>query len=452
MRAVPDLSARRLTFGLCAFFVVAALAVNAVMGRLVPAPNDQTTLNHTWDTLTGRGGDDSWGAMSVALDHIRAKPDVPLYSDIFFTQQYRFQYPPSSLFVLSAMLVAGRDRVRLNDVHEGSWPTVNDVAGWIALVITAAAVAGLAERRLRPRLVGDTAILQVVRLLLAAAFTLSFYPIVKAYSLGQIQVLINALMAVGLLAWSAGWRASSGLMIGAATLIKPHYGILLLWGAVRREWGFVAANAAVIALGLGAAVAVYGFANHVDYLRVLSFLSQHGEAYYPNQSVNGVLNRIASLWSPDLYVTMDLPAGKFPPFNALIYGATLLSSLALLGMGLYFASRQIHADPGVALAVMLLCTTMAAPVAWEHHYGVTLPMFAIVLASSHRSARRWYALMASFFLVATFLPATNLLAQSWLNILQSTLLAGALILLWLLWTDTNGRAEPSSNVASLSHA
>jgi hypothetical protein len=79
-------------------------------------------------------------------------------------------------------------------------------------------------------------------------------------------------------------------------------------------------------------------------------------------------------------------------------------------------------------------------------------MFAIVLTSSLCTARRCWVLMASFFLVATFMPMTNLLAQTWLNILQSTLLAGALLLLWLLWTDANGRAEPARYVASMSHA
>lgn len=448
---VAGLSARRLTIVLAAFFAVAVLAFNGAMTAFAPAPYNQTTLDNTWDTLRGQSGDDSWGAMIVGLEHVRTKPDVPMYSDIFFNRQYRFQYPPSSLFVLSAMLTAGPDYVRLNDVHEGKWPTVNDVAGWIAILLTAASVAALAEQRLRPRLVGDTTTLRVVRYGLTAAFTLTFYPIVKAYSLGQIQVLINALLAIGLLAWANGWRASSGALLGAATLIKPHYGILLVWGAVVRDWRFIISDGVIIGIGLVAAVAVFGFANHIDYLRVLSFLSQHGEAYFPNQSVNGLLNRLASLWSPDLYVTMDLPAGKFPPFNPFIYGATLFTSLALLVMGLLFANRR-RSDTTLALALMLLCTTMAAPVAWEHHYGVTLPIFALALASCMVDPRRAWLLMLSYFLVATFLPITNVFAQSWLNILQSSLFFGALVLLWLLWTERERDASSSLGAANLSQA
>jgi len=149
---------------------------------------------------------------------------------------------------------------------------------------------------------------------------------------------------------------------------------------------------------------------------------------------------------------MDLPAGKFPPFNAVIYGATLATSLGLLALGLFFAHSRGRSDSTLALALMLLCTTMAAPVAWEHHYGVTLPIFALVLASSLADARRACCLMTSYFLVATFLPVTNLLAQTWLNILQSTLLVGALLLLWLLWSDARSDAESSRGAAKLPHA
>ena len=48
--------------------------------------------------------------------------------------------------------------------------------------------------------------LRVLRALVVVGLTLTFYPIVKAFTLGQIQVWINALFALGLLAWAAGWK------------------------------------------------------------------------------------------------------------------------------------------------------------------------------------------------------------------------------------------------------
>src|SRR5262249_56311478 len=141
-----------------------------------------------------------------------------------------------------------------------------------------------------------------------------FYPVAKAFTLGQIQVWMNALFALGMLAWASRRKFLSGVLIGLIALIKPHYGLLLVWAALRRETRFAAACALTIAAGMAASVAVYGLANHLDYLRVLSFLSQHGETYYPNQSVNGILNRFMSISSPEAFVSLDLPPRHFPPF------------------------------------------------------------------------------------------------------------------------------------------
>ena len=84
---------------------------------------------------------------------------------------------------------------------------------------------------------------------------------------------------------------------------------------------------------------------------------------------------------------------------------------------------------------------MASPIAWEHHYGITLPMYAILLASSLRDRTRLVLLGVSYVLVSTFVQVTNLLAGGPLNILQSTLFVGALVLLVLLSTD---KADGSS--------
>ena len=40
-------------------------------------------------------------------------------------EQFRFQYPPSALFTLSAMQWLRPTRLQINDVIPGSWPTIN---------------------------------------------------------------------------------------------------------------------------------------------------------------------------------------------------------------------------------------------------------------------------------------------------------------------------------------
>jgi len=43
---------------------------------------------------------DSWEPMIIALEHLHKSPEEPVYSKVFFDENKKFQYPPSSLLVL----------------------------------------------------------------------------------------------------------------------------------------------------------------------------------------------------------------------------------------------------------------------------------------------------------------------------------------------------------------
>jgi hypothetical protein len=88
---------------------------------------------------------------------------------------------------------------------------------------------------------------------------------------------------------------------------------------------------------------------------------------------------------------------------------------------------------------MALSITMASPIAWEHHYGIVLPIFAVMLARTLGNRARLCWLIASYMLISNFIPATNLLAPTVVNIVQSYLLAGAVILLVLLYRSRDGQ-------------
>lgn len=432
-------TSKALTFGLLLFLVGNAFVLSGIIWLASPEPYKETVLKHSAEVLRGVGGDDSWGAMQVGLDHARERPSELLYTKVFFTEQFRFQYPPSALFALAALHALAPDRVQTNDVYEGPWPAINTIVGWAFILVTMASVAMLLEDRLghaRPDV--DWQRWRWPRAAVVIVLVLTFYPVVKAFTLGQIQVWINGLFALGLLAWLKGRKGASGVLIGIVSLIKPHYGLVLIWAVLRKEFRFAAASGITIAIGLVASAAVYGLANHVDYVHVVSFLSQRGEAYFPNQSVNGLLNRLMSIRDPQLYVTLDLPAGKFPPFTPWIYGATLVSSAVLLISALLPRRTSGDSDRTIDFSIMALTCTMASPIAWEHHYGITLPIYAVLLAScvGDRSRLAWLAL--SYVLVSTYLPVTNALAASSLNILQSALFAGAVVLLLLLYRSRRG--------------
>jgi alpha-1,2-mannosyltransferase len=163
---------------------------------------------------------------------------------------------------------------------------------------------------------------------------------------------------------------------------------------------------------------------------VISHMAERGEAYYPNQSINGLLNRLMSIGDPELYNNLVFDISNFPPFTPWVYGATAVSSAAILFVAI--ARRSKGEDRVLDYCQMAVSLTIASPIAWEHHYGILLPVFAILLTSAIADCRRMFWLMASYVLVSTFIPATNLLAPTLWNVMQSYLLAGAFILLALL--------------------
>lgn len=430
----PDAAsaARIFTLRLGLFLLANIVVVSSLGWWLSPGGFQDTVLQHGWDMLRGVGGDDSWGPMAAALEYLRAPGEKPLYAAIFFEQNIKFQYPPSALFGLEAMLAFGEDRVRTYDeMAFPGGPPINDIAGWGFILLAALSSFALLEAGLRRA--GAAAGFDgwaAARLALTLGAAITFYPLVKSFTLGQIQLWINGLFALALLLFVSERRAASGALLGLICLMKPHYGLFALWALLNREWRFMLACGLVGAAGLFFSIWAYGWANHLDYLRVLSFMSERGESYFANQSINGLLNRLASLSAPELYNNASFDAYRFPPYSAWVYWGTLLSSLVILLTGLL--RRPAAADRGLAFAIVAVSLTLASPIAWEHHYGVLLPIFAFLAGSLVGDSRKLLVVAACYVFVSNYIPAFNLLAETPFNFLQSYMLAGGLVLLLVM--------------------
>ncbi len=403
-----------------------------------------------WNSLAraalARGSLDSWGPMRLALNRLRSHPDENLYTGVLEGNK-KFQYPPSSL--LGFVAVKNIERLLLLSDDLDSDRLVVKAVGWIFVALTAWFVGRIllsgmkAARRQRQEEEGqwDHPVLWAT----VAVATLTFYPLIRAHSLGQIQVWINAMFAALVWFWMNGRKTRAGVLTGLICLIKPHYGLLLLWGALRREGRFLASGAATLALGLAVSFWTFGVRNHLDYLSFLSFISRRGEAYYPNQSVNGLLNRIWSIRSPELYNNLNFLHDSFPPFNPAVYYPTVISSAVLILAALFLVRHRSVRGTTVDLVIMALSITIASPIAWEHHYGKLLPIYAglapaLLWDSEHRWALAWLGI--SYLLTSNYLEFVNALASTPFNFVQSYLLAGALLVLFLLYR-VQGRRGPT---------
>ncbi len=391
-------------------------------------------------------GWDSWAGMLIARDYLDTPGAGRLYEDVFFRQGERlhdlrergagrlyprvffdeglkFQYPPTTLLAVDlarALLPRYHPKHVLNAI---SLAAVLLTAVVVALILRDGMAAG------RPP-GGGTALLLGGAALLAA---LTFYPVIRAAAMGQIQAWLNALAAVLLWLVARDRPGPAGVAAGLLAVVKPHYAVLLLWGLLRRQWRFALAGLAAVAAVLAVSIPRYGLANHLDYLAVLAHVGRHGEGYFLNQSVNGLLHRALD--------TGDALAWDYralAPFHPAVFAGTTAASVLLLACALWPPRAPLgRAARPIDLAIALLATTMASPVAWEHHYGVLLPVLALawpVLARWPVAGWPTRVLLAASYVLASnrFYDVAAVAAGTPFEVVQSYLLLAALTVLVIL--------------------
>lgn len=366
----------------------------------------------------GNPTDDSWRPMIEALHVLRSPDGDNLYETIFFGERIKFQYPPTSLIWLAALEPFGLANAHaLNAIN-----ALVFLAGIIGVV-------HLTVLLRRDEIAWEGQAWGTLLLIMLAA--LLFYPTIQALKLGQIQVWINTLFIFACVAWLRGSRAAAGALLALAATIKPQLGVFLVWALLWREWSFLRGFlAAGLPLGI-LSLFMFGINNHLSYFKVLSYISQHGEAFFTNHSINGIVHRALGNGT-----SLGFDHNAFPPADARVAAATLIASLILLAVALVPAALSGGQRPTIVdFAVAAICSTIASPIAWEHHYGVLLPIFAITLTKLCSAPGRVIAVAAltiAWVLSANNLPAANYLIDTPLSFMQAYLLLAALILLGLL--------------------
>jgi len=419
---------RRSTRALCLFFALNGIGLNVLLTALPWTPNHKTVFSYSARTLLGHGGTDSWGQMATALAEFRAHADGALYHEVFLHRHIRFPYPPTSLLLTDATERLGLGFAFLNFV---SVIAVLATVALIAVLLTD----GLGGGSKRTDL-GDRVVLSVLALL----YTLTFYPAVKGFALGQIQTWINLLLGLVLWLWMASRERGAGVLAAVASLLKPQYGLLILWAAARRRWGFCVSFGVTILVTGFVSLWVFGLRNHLDYLWMLSYAGSHGESYFANNAVNGLLHRLMFngenlAWNED----------RYPAVNPWVVGGTLLTSATLISLCLLWRRRAADAGGIVDLMIAVLTCVMASPIAWEHHYGILLPIYAALLPMARRRPSALIVwLGVSYVLTSNYFGVTKLAAGTWLNVVQSSLLFGAAIVLLCLYRLRAGPGRGSA--------
>lgn len=371
---------------------------------------------------------DSWRPMIQAMEIHRTSPGQDLYEDVFYSG-VRFQYPPMSLLLMEPLEFLSLLRLSVLNRLNG--------ALFLVFVILMAWLGTKARKS-----VGGSCVYGPGTAAAASAVSaLVFFPTVQAVELGQIQNWINVAFALACAAWTSDRRALAGAAVGLACIVKPQFGLLLLWSVARRDWRFSAGLVAVGAVVAPVALYVYGLGNHLSYLQVLQFLSRHGESFFHNNSINGILHGLSS--GQDILVWSN----RFPDYDPVIHFASLAWTVVMVSLMVWPRKHQSNQSVIDFASATLICV-VASPIAWTHHYGVLLPFLPFLLARCQESRTDLFLLAASWLLLANYMPVLTVLAGTPWSIALANFFFGALVLL-VVCVRLVALQSPSQIISSL---
>jgi alpha-1,2-mannosyltransferase len=291
-----------------------------------------------------------WGGVRkgiwVDLDvYIRGAAAVirnePLYS--VSVHGLPFTYPPFAAVLYVPLELLGA-------VGAGWVLTVASVGCYVVVIVVCA-------RRLRMNL----AIAAVIGLA-----GLAFEPFLRTILLGQINLVLLALVVVDALVVPARYR---GMLIGLAAGIKILPGAIIFFLVLKREWGAV--GRAVAAFAVTVAVGAV-FAPHDSWL------------FWKGGFIN------LSRWGPENMIGGDNQSlsAAFMRLSHDISPSTILVLLMSAGvMGLGAAKRQIETGNDVnGLVCIAFASLLASPISWTHHWVWAVPALLVLVQSRRRVA------------------------------------------------------------------
>jgi len=245
------------------------------------------------------------------------------------------------------------------------------LAIWDGLSI--AALAWVVHAATRPLMAGRSRSCFVLALTLALALA----PVQDELGFGQVGIALMAMCVYDCTVERKRWPR--GMIIGIATAIKllPAMFIPYLWLSGRRRAAVIAAATAT-GLTLATFVALPHDSTTFWTSRVFDGNRIGNNAYFSNQSLNGMLRRAFGAVGPPLWIVV---------------------AAVVVVFGLRWAARASR-DGQELLGVCLvaLVTVLVSPVSWIHHLVWIVPVLAVLVGDgSDRHRVRWTVGIALLF-------------------------------------------------------
>jgi hypothetical protein len=349
----------------------------------------------------------------------RLHPEAPLYRpDELPDRPASFVYTPFTALVATP-LAGGDLRTAANAVS-----ILNHVLALAAFVLIVLTITRNARPGWRETLV-------------YGLHYVAFYPLAKALQLTQASVWIFFFLTLSVFLLSRKRTAAAGLALALGVSIKPHLVFIPLLlvavpGFPRRLIGSCLAGLTVTG---GLSLWYAGLDNIRLYVFEALPVLSNGSAYFPNQSVNGLLLRA--------FTSADPAAFSLGPAVPWINTFTTLFGLGVLALALLACRRRrttgLESDL-LCYGIAITASVLASPLVWEHHFTALLMPFALVVRRlrnnpEDRTPVLDAALLVSYVLVSVFVDTRY--AQGWLALFSGFQLYGSLVflgcLVWLMW-------------------
>jgi alpha-1,2-mannosyltransferase len=284
-----------------------------------------------------------------------------------FSPEIRFTYTPfaASLFALMSLM---------------PWT----VAKWLMTAGSLAAL--LATIGMTFRQLGWAGRRRLGAVLLVAAVAFWFEPVQRAVHLGQVELILMALIVWDLGQPSRRWWQGAGIGLAAGIKLVPL--IFIPYLLLTRRFRQAGVAVAVLAATMTAGFLVLPRASRQWWLTGY-FLNVHrtgGVASLANQSLRGLLTRMAGS------VAAAAPGALAAALAVAVIG--LLAAAAF-----YQSGRPVHGWVLCALTGLLV-----SPISWDHHWVWTVPVLVLLTDAIVRAgpARRWILGLAAAALAAVF--------------------------------------------------
>ncbi|MDQ6836763.1 MAG: glycosyltransferase 87 family protein [Actinomycetota bacterium] len=260
---------------------------------------------------------------------------------------------------------------------------------------------------------------------------LALEPLVRNLVLGQVNLLLVALVVIDLLVLPPPWR---GVLIGLAAGVKLTPAVFVVYYVLKRDWWAVArsvgAFVGTVAVGWWLAPASSARYWLEDLDKTMGFGADALLA--ANQSLRAVIVHASGDERPPTEVWVPLAV-------VILVAATLVARHCLR-----------HADDVGAMLALAVGGLLASPISWTHHWVWVVPALMYAYAR-FRTGITW--VLAAVFYVAPmwFLPAgggAELRFSAWQVVVSGVYVIAGLVGLALLAVSSRAAALPGPRAAA----